>query len=259
MGLVGYARCRRVDVDPARAFARPVPVDRLDPVGVASLRRRGVVGVRAGGGARVRDQFSELALSEGIPVTPQDHVAGDALVLGVVPGKDHLASCVAVASRPLGLSGAEPSWACAGEKSMAIARAAMTARRTGKRRLSVRVIFVPKCGCVGVWDAGRPVRRRQPPPHQPTDAPFAQRRERRWARVAHAGMSRTRLGRWSEGKSEGEMNVCTSPRRKPDRLPELTPTRAPAMAVNALSECLANRKRTPFRHKLMHVDSYYSE
>ena len=64
--------------------------------------------------------------------------------------------------RPVGLSGAEPSWAWTGEKSMAIARAAMTASRTGNRRLSVRVNVVPPCAGAGVRDDARPVRRRQP-------------------------------------------------------------------------------------------------
>ena len=69
---------------------------------------------------------------------------------------------VAVASRPLGLAGATPSWAATEEKSrtIAMAKATIAANRMGNHRLSALVNMVP--ACAGVWDAARPVRRRQP-------------------------------------------------------------------------------------------------
>ena len=87
---LGRGCSRGVDVEPARTLAHPVPVDGLDAVGVGSLSRHGVVGVAGGRAARVIHQLSELALGVGIAVAPQDDVAGNAVVVGIVPGQDHL-------------------------------------------------------------------------------------------------------------------------------------------------------------------------
>ena len=83
-------RGRRVDVDPARALAHPVRVAGLDAVGVGRAGLYGIVGVGGGGAARVRHQFTERAPDIVLAHAPQDDVAGDAGVLGVVPGEDHL-------------------------------------------------------------------------------------------------------------------------------------------------------------------------
>ena len=88
---VGDGRRRGVDVVPAGPLALPVPVDGLDAVGVVSVGLYRIVGVGGGRRTRVRHQNAELAPLIVHADAPQDHVAGDAVVTGVVPAEDHLA------------------------------------------------------------------------------------------------------------------------------------------------------------------------
>ena len=76
--------------EPARTRAHPVRVDRLDAVGVGRIGRHCGVGIGGRGTTRIRHQYTELAPGIVLAHPPQDDVAGDAGVAGVVPGQDHL-------------------------------------------------------------------------------------------------------------------------------------------------------------------------
>ena len=78
------------EYDPAERSLTPVLVDGLDPVSVVSTVLYRIVGVGGRRRSRVRHQLIEVDLGIVVAVAPEDHVPGDAVVAGVVPGERHL-------------------------------------------------------------------------------------------------------------------------------------------------------------------------
>ena len=78
------------EYDLAERSLTPVLVDGLDPVSVVSNVLYRIVGVGGRRRSRVRHQLIEVALGVVVAVAPEDHVPGDAVVAGVVPGERHL-------------------------------------------------------------------------------------------------------------------------------------------------------------------------
>ena len=78
------------EYDLAERSLTPVLVDGLDPVSVVSTVLYRIVGVGGRRRSRVRHQLIEVALGVVVAVAPEDHVPGDAVVAGVVPGERHL-------------------------------------------------------------------------------------------------------------------------------------------------------------------------
>ena len=77
----------RPEVDALLTQTRGVP--RLDPIDVAPFGFHVPVHVGCGSAAGVLNMHLELARPIHRPVAPQDLVAGDAVVIGVVPGQRH--------------------------------------------------------------------------------------------------------------------------------------------------------------------------